>query len=477
MLYNGDFYSLDAKGEWNKIWQGRNSTLYPRYFTSSGINPTDSCVYIFGGMGNECGEQIVGRRYYYDLHKINPKNGAITKLWEIEWKGEDVVPVRTMIIEGKYFYTICYPEYKSDSELALYRFSIEDGSFVKHMGIIPIVSDKMNTNAALYYDSDLKKLFVTTQVSDDDVRSTLSLYELSFPPVMQEEFKTIDRKRFLRAMMEILLFAIVLIVCAFLYFNSRHRKKMTAMYILAKSHPDKKQYFNPERNNAIFLFGDMALIDRDGNDIGERMSAQQKLILLLLVKYSLKNGLSTQRLSNIIWPDKDEEKVKNSRGVAINTLRKTLGALDGLSILFNNGYYSLKIDSCYCDLYKLLEIVNGENKTSTDVINIISRGKFLQNINDPLFDSIKEEVNNTILPILNEQIRKQYKDSKFLSVIELTDMVFRIDPLDEKALKYQIRALLRIKRQEDALLRYATFTAEYRNINDCDYPVAFDRLG
>lgn len=55
-------------------------------------------------------------------------------------------------------------------------------------------------------------------------------------------------------------------------------------------------------------------------------------------------------------------------------------------------------------------------------------------------------------------------------------MLLTLDPLDGKAIRYQIQALRHIKRKEDALLRYAAFTAEYRKINDAEYPVSFDQM-
>ncbi len=45
-----------------------------------------NAVYVFGGMGNESGEQTVGRKYYYDLYKIDLGTKQVSKLWEIEWK-------------------------------------------------------------------------------------------------------------------------------------------------------------------------------------------------------------------------------------------------------------------------------------------------------------------------------------------------------------------------------------------------------
>jgi hypothetical protein len=78
-------------------------------------------------MGNESGEQTVGRKYYYDLYKIDLTTKQISKLWEIPWERDNVVPVRGMVIlNDSSFYTLCYPEHFSESLLKLYRFSLKD---------------------------------------------------------------------------------------------------------------------------------------------------------------------------------------------------------------------------------------------------------------------------------------------------------------------------------------------------------------
>ena len=99
-------------------------------FSSMGYRKDDNSLYIYGGMGNESGEQIVGRQYFYDLHKVDLNNNTVSKLWEIPWNRENIVPVREMVIQDdSYFYTLCYPEHCSNTYLKLYRFAFKERSF------------------------------------------------------------------------------------------------------------------------------------------------------------------------------------------------------------------------------------------------------------------------------------------------------------------------------------------------------------
>lgn len=124
MRYSKSFYAYDLNThEWSVLDGFGGDSLCPRYFSSVGYSRSHDAVYIFGGMGNESGEQVVGRYYFYDLHRVDLATRRIRKLWELPWEGDNVVPVRSMVIpDPSAFYTLCYPEIYSDSYLRLYRF-------------------------------------------------------------------------------------------------------------------------------------------------------------------------------------------------------------------------------------------------------------------------------------------------------------------------------------------------------------------
>lgn len=477
--YNGRFFGHRDNRQWEEKWETSDSSGYriaPRYFTSAGSDSTGRFIYIFGGMGNEAGEQVVGRRYFYDLHRIDTQSGECTKLWEIDWKDENIVPVRNSIINGDYLYTLCYPEYLSKSYLRLYRFSLKDGSHEILCDEIGINSDKMSTNANIYYDADLKMMFATTFVSEDDIQSELSIYAITYPPLSQEEFSLLSREKTRRRQMfpfaAALLAAAAVAICMII----RNSRKESENYLLSKTNVHKKRFYSMAQVNAIYTFGDLQIIDRHGNDIASTLSNQQKTLLLLLIKYE-ENGLSSKKLRTTFWPDKDEEKAKNSRGVAINKLRNKLMDVDGLSIVFSDKSYRLVLENeSYCDCFHLLKEMKNDIKDSESILRIISRGKFLCHVDDPLFDSFKDKVETMTYQFLESEIKVRFHNRKYLESIEIADMIFTIDPLSEIALVHKIKSLNSIKRREDALSCYSEFASEYRKTTGENYPLRFDKI-
>src|SRR5690606_39972395 len=60
---------------------------------------------------------------------------------------------------------------------------LTEGDFTILGDSIPIFSDKIHTNANLYYDEDLHILYAVIHEFADDIASELHVYSLSFPPI------------------------------------------------------------------------------------------------------------------------------------------------------------------------------------------------------------------------------------------------------------------------------------------------------
>lgn len=481
MHYSKNFFSYDInKKEWMTLESFSGDFLSPRYFSSVGHLKKTNSIYIFGGMGNESGEQTVGRKYYYDLYKVDLNTRHITKLWEIAWKKDNVVPVRGMVIlNDTSFYTLCYPEHFTSSFLKLYRFSLTDGSYEILGDSIPISSDRITTNANLYFDSELNNLYAVVQEFDDDISSDLKVYSLAFPPVTAQELVSFSKVKSNKTVtwLIILLSVASAAVVGYLLF-----KKLTRRNARSQEHtPEVTDTFSKTkkamRPNSIYLFGDFTVRDRNNKDITYMFSAKLKQVFCVILQSSPEDSITSQRLSELLWPDKPATKVKNSRGVTINHLRKALGELDGIELIYEKGCFKfIQTAEFYCDYTKCIEIIsstNNQEKNREALIKIVSRGKFLKFSDDPSFDSFKEATEQKLEPILLVEMEKSFMAESYLETIQLADTVFNIDPLNEPALIFQIKAMQKLKMNKEAKLKYQTFVMDYKNAMGKDYPKPF----
>jgi two-component SAPR family response regulator len=481
MRYSKNFHSFDLNTkEWQTPCNFEGDTIFPRYFSSLGYLKKTNSLYIFGGMGNESGEQVVGRKYFYDLHRVDLTTKRITKLWEIPWNEDNVVPVRGMVIlNDSCFFTLCYPEHFSDSFLRLYRFSLKDGNYEILGDSIPIYSDRITTNANLYYDEQLNSLYAIVQEFDDDIVSGLKVYSLAFPPITAGDLISYPKAEDDNTIWVIIISCIFATVVAayVLYRKLKSPEVQDAADDLHK--PDNKKAEQPVLPNSVYLFGDFTVRDRRNKDITYMFSVRLKQMFCLILQYSQEGGITSQRLSNLLWPGKPENKVKNSRGVTINHLRKALSELDGIELIYDKGCFRIvQTKESYCDYTRCVQIIPS-NKTDEDrkeLVEILTRGKFLKFLDQPLFDSFKMAVERKLEPALLLEIEKSFEAEAYQTTIDFAGAIFNIDPLNDAALAYQTKALQKLKMNEEARIRYQAFVIEYKKTMGNDYPHPFKDL-
>lgn len=477
MIYNGNFYSYDlVENVWQKDIMPTGNVIYPRYFCSMGHCEKDDALYIFGGMGNESGEQIVGRHYFFDLHRLDLVTGKNRIVWGedtiLNWQEENMVPVRNMIIEEDGFYTVCYPEFHTNSYLQLFYFDFEKAEYQKLSNKVPIRSDKISTNANIYFDEELQIFILTVMESSDDVSSEIKIYTLSFPPLSDEEYLAMTKK--VKPWILNLSFLLLLSTClSFILYEifRRKRKKEAMQYRLT----GRKRYIVEQSPNSICLFGGFSALDTDGKEV--QFPYQQRKLLCLIIKYSLDKGISSNRLSKIMWPDKSEEKVKNSRGVAINHLRKLLDNFKGVSLVFEDSHFKLECsDDFSCDWIDFKTESMLDKPDMDKIMQIVSRGKFMKLTEDPIFDSFKEKTETLVINLLTAELAKSFEKKEYQSVTDIAEVVFYNEPLNEQALIWQLNAFVKMRRSEDALIRYSAFVKEYKATYDADYEHDFKSL-
>ena len=490
MHYSNKFYQFNAEDVcWDTLGSLSGDFLCPRYFSSTGYLDSNHSVYIFGGMGNESGDQVIGRRYFHDLYKVDLQEMRVQKLWDISEGQPNMVPAQDMVIlNDSCFYVLRYPESVSNSFLHLYRFSVKDGSCHILGDSIPIYSDKIMTNARLYYNERQSRLFVTVQETRDDVSSKFSVYSLLFPSVSLEKYTANNGGGNASHVWLLLVVAVVAvagggvwIVCKWCRNSGkckdgkavRQDKEQLSDVSDAKA---EKMAVDMGAANSMYLFGDFSVFDRNGRNISYMFSLRIKQIFCLILRYSDADGISSKQLSDLIWPDKPKDKVKNSRGVAINHLRKILKELDGIELVYEKGCFRFTLSPVfYCDYLRFVAIV-AENRTEEcrqEFLRIVGRGKFVGFMDDPLFDGFKQDVECRLEVLVLQLMKEAFEAQDYSEAVSLAEAEFNIDPVNETALSCCLKSLFILKHENAAIATYQRFVAEYKKHTGEDYPNPF----
>ena len=472
-MYNRHFFTYDLLAQkWDTLHY-TGDRITPRYF--QGMAASGNSLYIFGGMGNDSGDQEIGRRNYYDLHKLDLEKRECSKLWEVDWEGMNMISARnTIVIGDSLLYALCYPEYESNTYAQLYKFSIKDGTYEILGDSIHFRSDEILTNINLFYNDILQEFYCVVQEVAKNNRTNSRIYSLAYPGIPVKDLFIYKKPGSGLHFWHLILLAgcLIIIISTGLFFRRKHSNKdgkVNIKYSVKKQIDTHNQ--EQRKENGVYLFGGFTLYDRTGKDITYMFSTRLKNTFLLILQYSLtEGGITSHQLSNILWFDKDEYSAKNLRGVTINKLRKILAELDGLKLVFDKGFYSLIVDDeFFCDCKSILEMIEKDMKNLDEfheINNILSRGIFLKSMNEPVLESfvlfMKERL-TTNLPIYIEEV---FRLNDYLLVIRLTDHLLPIDPLNLTVISFQLRSLYCLNQESEAKKRYTLFSLNYNKLTN-----------
>lgn len=495
--FNNTFLEYDIEGDrWDTLSYS-GDRIIPRYFSGMAVNKNREHIYVFGGMGNESGEQSVGRNYLHDLYLLDRKQQSVRRLWQ-NASGHRLVVARDMILtpDEKYIYALCYPEYLSDTYLQLYRLTVDDGTMKALGDSIPMRSEEIMTNANLYYNSLTHEYYCTTTEFDKKGHTVIRTYVLSAPPVSLDEIRSYGSRSSLEIRWLWIMAGIgVLLLAGGVLFVRKKRGKQRNAVLESSSvlmsppvgrEPDKsvqgketlaKEDFESSlvRPNAVYLFGPFTVIDRNGRDITHLFSSRLRQVFIYILLHSTHNGVLSASLNVVFWPDKPDDKVKNLKGVTINQIRKNLAELDGVELVHDKGYFRLVFTDCYCDYFRFRTLKNAE-EVENELGILLMRGKFLDGMDAGMMDHFKQKVEEFLSSFLPLEIERLYQQHKYDAVIRFCNVLFRVDPVNELALAYGMHALNHTGSSQEAILQYSLFVREYRQMMNEEYSISYAEL-
>lgn len=495
--FNNTFLEYDIEGDrWDTLSYS-GDRIIPRYFSGMAVNKNREHIYVFGGMGNESGEQSVGRNYLHDLYLLDRKQQSVRRLWQ-NASDHRLVVARDMILtpDEKYIYALCYPEYLSDTYLQLYRLTVDDGTMKALGDSIPMRSEEIMTNANLYYNSLTHEYYCTTTEFDKKGHTVIRTYVLSAPPVSLDEIRSYGSRSSLEIRWLWIMAGIgVLLLAGGVLFVRKKRGKQRNAVLESSSvlmsppvgrEPDKsvqgketlaKEDFESSlvRPNAVYLFGPFTVIDRNGRDITHLFSSRLRQVFIYILLHSTHNGVLSASLNEVFWPDKPDDKVKKLKGVTINQIRKNLAELDGVELVHDKGYFRLVFTDCYCDYFRFRTLKNAE-EVENELGILLMRGKFLDGMDAGMMDHFKQKVEEFLSSFLPLEIERLYQQHKYDAVIRFCNVLFRVDPVNELALAYGMHALNHTGSSQEAILQYSLFVREYRQMMNEEYSTSYAEL-
>lgn len=496
--YHNALISYDFKGHSIDTLNLTGDAISPR-FGAGMAHVGDSLLYIYGGVGNTSGEQTLGRIYFNDLYKIDLSSCRVTKCWSCPLSEKKIIGNQMIYLQKEnVLYALRYREYNRNSSVQLYKISVDNGDMVPVGDSIPFLSVAIETSLSLYQSHMPERLYCVIQehynTPSDTVR--ISAYELDFPPLSNEELASFYPDFNLNNKIWIIMCSTVISICligVIVYFLKRKKCALQLDKVIDMQEEnifESENVFSstsinvsvnpsvkPSTKNTLYLFGDFTVYNRDGRDITYMFSNKLKHLFIYMLFSSVNgDGVQSSSLNTLFWPDKDESKVKNLKGVTINHLRKILAEIDGISLDYHKGFFRLSFEPvCYCDYLVVNDLIS-QRRVEKELFTLLQRGKFLRGVEDELFDRAKNKVEDFILSYLISLLNSEEKLQDKGDVIIVCQLIFEIDSLNEQALQCIIEVCREQKMKAEAQKYYAYFVREYRRMQGKEYPLSLDDL-
>ena len=156
------------------------------------------------------------------------------------------------------------------------------------------------------------------------------------------------------------------------------------------------------------------------------------------------------------------DKIKNSRSVLMNHMRKVLEEFDGIELIYSDGFYRFDIvKPFYCDYLDCCHQVFSETYTEQSLLAILRRGKFLQTQNMPSLDQFKSETERVLTPVIKRLIKRTYTNNELKLTLYYAEAMFHVDPYNIEAFTYQMKSLKRLGKVYEAQDVSRAFHEEY----------------
>ncbi len=427
----------------SKTWENiphDNKVFKPRYL--SGATIYKDSIYILGGYGSESGKQLVNPKSYFDFLRYDIESKTFKKQYEVTKISEEMIFGSSIVIDStnKNYYGLISDKSRSNGFLKLAQGNLSSSEFNIVADSLPYKFTDTRSFVDLFFDENLKKLYVYTSFLNSNNQTDFGIYSLNYPHIPLIE-NTQSNSKSTANFWALIIIGLFISVMIGLFVMNYFKKKQTETSV-EKIIPPK--YKKEERlvtlDYPIVFFGGFQMFDEKGNDITGKFTPLLKELFLVLWLYTHKNnkGISSQKLKDLLWYDKSDKSAQNNRAVNITKLKTILKQLGDFSISKKTGYWIIENNSDILvnDYSQLNKNLLKSKPTKEDIIHTISitkKGAFLNNLDYTWLDSFKQNITDLIVNNFMNYALKLDIEEDLDFAIDLADCIFNFDTTNEIA--------------------------------------------
>ena len=495
--YNNEISKIDiVKNELTPL-ETNDSIYHPKYL--SGLGALQDTIYILGGYGSNSGDQMINPKSYYDLIGYSIKDKTLFKKFEIPHIIDVMCIANTMWIDEKTrdYYALAYEKTIFNGHLQMIKGNLDAPEIEKVGSKIPYQFLDVGSTAGLLYKKQTNQLFAYTTYTTENTETNVKIYSIKYPPnTFVEEVANLEAskepKNFTTILLTILgfiLFGIVLIL-----FKRKNKPSVADSIETTTKKPakqeepsigHKEEVLEGEKTNyQLIFFGGFQIINKKNEDITSLFTPLIKELFLLILLHTFKNdkGISTEKITEVLWYDKSEKSARNNRAVNLARLRTLLSDIDDFELSKKTGYWKCNFENSktISDYIHFLELTASKTNLTKEKINqiieITKKGPFLRNAQNEWLDQFKAQVSDSTIDTLTYFGQQCDIKEEADFIIHLADSIFIFDVTNEDAMILKCKAQNVMGKHSKAEETFKKFCKEYSAMYGEEYEHTFTNI-
>ena len=466
----------------------------PRYLSASGHSK--DTIYIVGGYGSPSGSQMQNPQTYSHILAYSIDSHKFSREMAVNLPLEDICFSNSMLINQKSrsYYALAFQLLADKTSLQLVQGSLDNPTMTLMADHIPYYFHDVKSYADLFYFPKSDKLIAYTSFLQEDQKSAVQLYSLLFPPNIgvtpKQEEQQLASGNYLLTFIIVLASAIVILIPLMFYYRKRKSALFTSSNdsdgltkveeSVHQSSPEIKQSVK----STILFFGGFQVYDSQGIDITGKFTPLLKELFLLMWIYTLKDnkGISSERLTEILWFDKSSDSARNNKAVNIAKLRAILTEIGDCEITHKTGYWKINCDSnkIYNDYSEYLNLTQSKtNLTKQSILQLIKiaeKGAVLLNMNYSWLDEFKGSLSEKLIETLYFFAKKLEIQEDPNLIVQIADCIFSCDSINEEAMVLKCKAQHVMGSHSISKNTYTKFCKYYTELYDQEYETSFSDI-
>ena len=460
-----------------------NNLFFPRCKAAISYDRENKQYFLYGGQGNESGKQQQGFRELNDFWVIDIENQEFNQIWEDSskmYESIDMLQKITISSKNQKIYKILGKQplntknnrLTQTGDLEILVSSFKSRSFKNF-----IIDSKENQNSEIqivhFQFLDLtNELLVIYQKNNMDGKS-LVFSTIKTPLIAPHKEKT-NYAEF------IILILVGCGIVVFLFTTSLRQED--------KKTPNKNDSLLPTKTEETVLFNkrlsikllnNFEILNQGNNISGKDWKSKKARNLFIFIVLKGENGASIDEIHNIFWPDVNLESARNSRAVALSSIRRVISPYDNFLITKQDIIKFEDHDDIFIDyryISKLIKFPKIENLYSLHPLQLFDSGHLLKFSNSTWVEYFRLEILDQISNYSKNLAELFIEKKQWAKVEFIGNKLLLLNAFNDDGMRYSVLANRMLNKNAFSHKVYTDFIKNYKLEIGEEYPLSYNNI-